>query len=64
MVKYSNFIKVGDVTNVLMNLSSQEFEKKYNKKQPNADTKLILSCKSGKRSGMVQSNLQKLGYTK
>ncbi|XP_058788625.1 rhodanese domain-containing protein CG4456-like [Phymastichus coffea] len=56
-------IPMGEVANALVNLSSEEFEKKYNKKQPAADTKIILSCKLGKRSGAVQSDLQKLGYT-
>ena len=62
----SNIIvfSVGDVPNVLTNLSSDDFEKKYCKKKPSQETKIILSCRSGKRSAMVQQEIQKLGYNK
>lgn len=65
--RFSNFtalISVGEVTNVLTNLSDDEFEKRFDKKKPTHDTKVILSCRSGKRSAMVQSDIQKLGYKK
>ncbi|KAI4494097.1 hypothetical protein M0802_009251 [Mischocyttarus mexicanus] len=57
-------IPMGDVTNTLTNISKEDFVKKFNKSKPNNDTKIILSCRSGKRSGMVQEELQKIGYKK
>ncbi|KAF7397212.1 hypothetical protein HZH68_008434 [Vespula germanica] len=55
-------IPMGDVANTLTNLSEEDFVKKFNKSKPNNNTKIILSCRSGKRSGMVQEELQKIGY--
>ncbi|XP_014610963.1 PREDICTED: heat shock protein 67B2-like [Polistes canadensis] len=55
-------IPMGDVTNTLTNISTEDFVKKFNKSKPDNDTKIILSCRSGKRSGMVQEELQKIGY--
>lgn len=55
---------MGNVTSTLTNLSEEDFVKKFNKSKPNNDTKIILSCRSGKRSGMVQEELQKIGYEK
>lgn len=53
-----------DVKNVFLNLSEEEFEERYGKHKPNKDTKIIFSCQSGRRSGIVQETMQKLGYTK
>ncbi|KAL6266959.1 hypothetical protein P5V15_000045 [Pogonomyrmex californicus] len=53
-----------DVSNVFLNLSEEEFENKYGKRKPTKDTKIIFSCRSGRRSGWVQETMQKLGYTK
>ncbi|XP_066581446.1 rhodanese domain-containing protein CG4456-like [Prorops nasuta] len=55
-------IPMGDVANYFTNSSEKSFKERFNKLKPNHDTKVILSCKSGKRSGMVQQELQKLGY--
>ncbi|XP_001604123.2 rhodanese domain-containing protein CG4456 isoform X2 [Nasonia vitripennis] len=55
-------IPMGEVTNVLTNTTSHEFEQKFSKKKPDKDTKIILSCRSGRRSASVQSEIQKLGY--
>ena len=55
---------MGDVTNALLNLSEKDFKEKFNKEKPSKNTKIILSCRSGKRSGMVQEEIQKLGYKK
>ncbi|XP_047362692.1 rhodanese domain-containing protein CG4456-like [Vespa velutina] len=55
-------IPMGDVTSTLTNLSEEDFVKKFNRSKPHNDTKIILSCRSGKRSGMVQEELQKMGY--
>ncbi|XP_029035379.1 rhodanese domain-containing protein CG4456-like [Osmia bicornis bicornis] len=55
-------IPMGEVTNTLMNLSQKDFKEKFNREKPSKDTKIILSCRSGKRSGMVQEQIQKLGY--
>ncbi|XP_076243721.1 rhodanese domain-containing protein CG4456 [Calliopsis andreniformis] len=57
-------IPMGDVTNALTNLSEKDFKDKFAKDKPTRDTKIILSCRSGKRSGMVQEEIQKLGYEK
>ncbi|KOX70303.1 Heat shock protein 67B2 [Melipona quadrifasciata] len=55
-------VPMGDVTNTLLNLSEKDFKEKFNKEKPSKNTKIILSCRSGKRSGMVQEEIQKLGY--
>jgi len=55
---------VDDVKNVFLNLSKEEFEERYGKHKPDKDTKIIFSCRSGRRSGIVQETVQKLGYTK
>lgn len=52
-----------DVRNVLENFSEEEFQKKYGKPKPAKDTKMIFSCRSGRRSANVQKTVQKLGYT-
>ncbi|CAK9828226.1 Thiosulfate sulfurtransferase/rhodanese-like domain-containing protein 3 [Anthophora retusa] len=55
-------IPMGEVANTLLSLSEKDFKDKFNKSKPSKDTKIILSCRSGKRSGMVQEEIQKLGY--
>jgi len=55
-------IPMGNVSNLLNTLSDQAFEKTFEKSKPTKDTKIILSCRSGMRSGKVQEELQKLGY--
>lgn len=55
---------VGDVSNILLNLPEDDFKKRYGRHKPTKDTKIIFSCRSGKRSGMVQEAVQKLGYNK
>ncbi|KAG7206571.1 hypothetical protein KM043_000257 [Ampulex compressa] len=55
-------VPMAEVAKSLINLSKEDFECKYNRKKPEKDTKIILSCRSGKRSGMVQEEIQKLGY--
>ncbi|XP_011267844.1 rhodanese domain-containing protein CG4456 [Camponotus floridanus] len=57
-------IPMDDVKNVFLNLSKEEFEERYGKHKPDKDTKIIFSCRSGRRSGIVQETVQKLGYTK
>ncbi|XP_050461216.1 rhodanese domain-containing protein CG4456-like isoform X1 [Cataglyphis hispanica] len=57
-------IPMNDVQNIFLNLSEEEFEKRYGKQKPGKDTKIIFSCRSGKRSKTVQEMIQKLGYTK
>lgn len=52
-----------DVKNVLENFSEEEFQTKYGKSKPTKDTKIIFSCRSGRRSASVQKTVQKLGYT-
>ncbi|XP_043265024.1 rhodanese domain-containing protein CG4456-like [Colletes gigas] len=49
-------IPMGDVTRVL-NLSGKDFKDKFDKEKPSKDTRIILSCYSGKRSEMVQKEL-------
>lgn len=55
-------IPMGDVTNTLLNLTEKEFKSRFNRDKPSKSTKIILSCRSGKRSAMVQADIQKLGY--
>lgn len=55
---------MADVATTLSSLSDVDFEKKFNRKKPSEDTKIIISCRSGKRSAMVQSDILKLGYKK
>ncbi|XP_076648501.1 rhodanese domain-containing protein CG4456 [Halictus rubicundus] len=55
-------IPMGDVTNALLNLTEKDFKSRFNKEKPSKSTKIILSCRSGKRSAMVQEDIQKLGY--
>ncbi|XP_014239273.1 putative thiosulfate sulfurtransferase, mitochondrial isoform X2 [Cimex lectularius] len=46
-----------------MELPPDEFLSKYGKKKPDLDTKIIVSCRSGKRSTDAYQCLEKLGYT-
>lgn len=55
---------MGNVADALTNLSEADFKAKFDKEKPLKDTKIILSCRSGKRSAMVQDEIQKLGYEK
>lgn len=55
-------IPMGEVANTLLRLSEKDFKEKFNREKPSKDTKIILSCRSGKRSSMVQEEIQKLGY--
>ena len=55
-------IPMGNVADALTNLSEADFKAKFDKEKPLKDTKIILSCRSGKRSAMVQDEIQKLGY--
>ncbi|XP_043273205.1 rhodanese domain-containing protein CG4456-like [Venturia canescens] len=55
-------IPMANVTNLLTSLSDEAFKSKYEKSKPTKDTKIILSCRSGMRSGKVQEEMQKLGY--
>ncbi|XP_034938448.1 rhodanese domain-containing protein CG4456-like isoform X2 [Chelonus insularis] len=52
------------MANVLttLNLSNEEFQNQFKKPKPEKNTKIILSCRSGMRSGKVQKELQKNGY--
>lgn len=52
-----------DVGNEFANLSEEEFLEKYGRPKPTKDTKIIFSCRSGRRSASVQERMQKLGYT-
>ncbi|XP_003398960.1 thiosulfate sulfurtransferase/rhodanese-like domain-containing protein 3 isoform X5 [Bombus affinis] len=55
-------IPMGDVANTLLSFSEKDFKERFKKEKPTKNTKIILSCRSGKRSGMVQEEIQKLGY--
>lgn len=57
-------IPMGDVKNTMLNISDEDFEKLYGKPKPTKNTKIIFSCRSGKRSKMVQEEMQKLGYVR
>lgn len=55
-------IPMGDVPDTLINVPEDQFKAKYGKDKPTKDTKIIVSCRSGRRSAMVQDAIQKLGY--
>ncbi|XP_012225090.1 rhodanese domain-containing protein CG4456-like isoform X1 [Linepithema humile] len=57
-------IPMGDVENIFLNLSEENFEQRYGRRKPTKDSKIIFSCRSGRRSAMVQEAIQKLGYAK
>ncbi|XP_072763836.1 rhodanese domain-containing protein CG4456 isoform X2 [Anoplolepis gracilipes] len=57
-------IPMADVRQIFVNLSDEQFEERYGRHKPGKNTKIILSCRSGKRSGAVQEVMQKLGYTR
>jgi rhodanese-related sulfurtransferase len=55
---------VGDVENIFLNLSEENFEQRYGRHKPSKDSKIIFSCRSGRRSAMVQEAMRKLGYAR
>ncbi|XP_014216789.1 heat shock protein 67B2 [Copidosoma floridanum] len=55
-------IPMNDVVNEL-NLSKENFKNKYSREKPALADKIIVSCKSGRRSAWVQSEIQKIGYS-
>lgn len=61
---FYNYFTVGEVENVLKNLPSDEFEKKYGRNKPDTNFPLVFSCRSGKRSTMATEIATKLGFSK
>lgn len=57
-------IPMNDVKNMFLNLSEENFEQLYGRRKPTKDTKIIFSCRSGRRSAQVQETMKKLGYTR
>ncbi|XP_015516573.1 rhodanese domain-containing protein CG4456 [Neodiprion lecontei] len=57
-------IPMGEAVNAITNLPEKEFFDRYQKPKPTKDTKLIFSCRSGKRSATVQEEMLKQGYEK
>ncbi|XP_077279544.1 rhodanese domain-containing protein CG4456 isoform X2 [Temnothorax americanus] len=57
-------IPMGDVRNVFENFSEEEFREKYGKPKPTTDTKIIFSCRSGKRSASMRQTMQNIGYAR
>ncbi|XP_058790216.1 thiosulfate sulfurtransferase/rhodanese-like domain-containing protein 3 [Phymastichus coffea] len=55
-------IPMGKVINVLTECSNEEFEKQYNRTKPTFDTKIILSCLKGLRSGKLLPKMLQLGF--
>lgn len=55
---------VGQVENILKNISKEEFGKTYNRPKPEHDFPLVFSCRSGKRSTTAAETAVKLGYSK
>lgn len=43
-------------------VSNEDFQRKYGKPKPTANTEIILYCKSGNRASQVQSVLSSMGY--
>lgn len=58
------FVPVANVSNELENLSEEEFREKYGRPKPTKNTKIVFSCRSGRRSATVQEKMQSLGYTR
>ncbi|XP_020711617.2 rhodanese domain-containing protein CG4456-like [Athalia rosae] len=57
-------IPMGQVEDIFKNYSEEAFLRNYQVPKPTKDTKIIFSCRSGKRSAMVQDAILKLGYPK
>ncbi|XP_044268179.1 rhodanese domain-containing protein CG4456-like [Tribolium madens] len=55
-------IPLGEVAKVLTNMSSEQFQKTYNRSKPDSSTPIIFSCRSGKRSALAQEVATKLGF--
>ncbi|XP_012276316.1 thiosulfate sulfurtransferase/rhodanese-like domain-containing protein 3 isoform X1 [Orussus abietinus] len=55
-------IPMGNVANLITSLSDEEFKNKFLKPKPSKQTKIILSCKMGRRSATVQEELKQMGY--
>ncbi|PBC28947.1 Heat shock protein [Apis cerana cerana] len=55
-------IPMSDVENTLINFSNKDFKNKFNKEKPSKNTKIIFCCRAGRRSGIIQKQMQKLGY--
>uniref|UniRef100_A0A182LV89 Rhodanese domain-containing protein n=1 Tax=Anopheles culicifacies TaxID=139723 RepID=A0A182LV89_9DIPT len=45
-----------------LNLSSEDFEKKYGRKKPTTNDPIIFSCRSGVRAGQAALEADQLGY--
>lgn len=64
---YANIIRlhfaVDDLPNAL-NLSEEQFEKKYGKPKPTKSTKIIFYCQIGIRSAKATVDAADLGYAK
>lgn len=59
------FFVVNDVQHTFSDaISSDNFEKLYNRKKPTNDQEIIFSCRSGMRAGKAATMLVQLGYTK
>ncbi|XP_066145042.1 rhodanese domain-containing protein CG4456-like [Euwallacea fornicatus] len=56
-------IPLGEVEDVLKNLSDDQFLKKYGCKKPQKDSPIIFSCRSGIRSEKAQIAALKLEFT-
>ncbi|XP_066245353.1 rhodanese domain-containing protein CG4456-like [Euwallacea similis] len=56
-------IPLGDIEDVLKNLSDDQFLKKYGHKKPQKNSPIIFSCRSGIRSEKAQIAALKLNFT-
>lgn len=55
---------VGDLENVLTNVSGKDFKEKYNREKPDKNFNVIFSCRSGRRSRIALEKAVALGYKK
>lgn len=55
---------VAQVQNVLRDMSKDEFRKKYRREKPEAEVKIVFTCRSGRRSAQAAQTANKLGYKK
>lgn len=55
---------VGQLEHVLKDLDNEAFKKKYAHAKPDQDSRIIFSCRSGRRSAEAATIAHKLGYSR
>lgn len=55
---------MGDLITVLKDMPNEEFLSKYGREKPDKNTRVIFSCKSGKRSATACNISHQVGFKK